>query len=309
VNLGSVAWWGLILLVVLTLVIKLPYDKWKISHKFMGAVFIFAVLHTFLMQGLISDVPYLFAYFTLLSLLAITAILYKTILFSFIIKHYYYQVEKVDRLTNKIMEITLEPQNKKLTFIPGQYCFFSFINSHFTREAHPFTLCSTPKSEKIQIVVKSLGDFTLNLYQTLEPLMLVSLEGPYGRFNYRLGHKNQVWISGGVGIAPFISWLKSMQDGNLQDQWNIDFYYCVNTRDEVIHYDEFKKLENQLHKFHTHVIAADEKGFLKAADIPHVYAKEIYICGPKEMRRSLLKQFRDLHIPKKQIHYEDFDFL
>lgn len=94
-----------------------------------------------------------------------------------------------------------------------------------------------------------------------------------------------------------------------RDQWSINFYYCVNTRDEIMHFDEFKKLEKQNHKFYMHLICADEEGFLKTTDIPDVQTKEIYIFGPKAIRRSLLKQFRDLHITKKQIHYEDFEFL
>src|SRR5690606_8733563 len=41
-NLGSWALWGIFLLMLVTLVIKIPYNKWKIAHKFLGVFFILA---------------------------------------------------------------------------------------------------------------------------------------------------------------------------------------------------------------------------------------------------------------------------
>ena len=45
VNLGAYAFWGLLLLMTLTLFVKIPYDKWKLSHKFLGLVLIIGTIH------------------------------------------------------------------------------------------------------------------------------------------------------------------------------------------------------------------------------------------------------------------------
>ena len=37
--------------------------------------------------------------------------------------------------------------------------------------------------------------------------------GPHGRFNHAKGTERQVWIAGGVGVAPFLSWLRAL-DGD-----------------------------------------------------------------------------------------------
>ncbi|CAN5534795.1 hypothetical protein BH11ACT8_BH11ACT8_01400 [soil metagenome] len=34
--------------------------------------------------------------------------------------------------------------------------------------------------------------------------------GPHGRFNHAKGTADQVWIAGGVGIAPFLSWMRAL---------------------------------------------------------------------------------------------------
>lgn len=308
VNLGSLTLWGLIVLMLLTLVIRLPYDKWKISHKLMGIFYILGALHAFFVRANIIDNLYLFFYFAILTCLAVIAYFYKTIFFDFVIKHYYYTIEKIEKLNEKVMEITLLPKDEPLKFIPGEYCFFKFFASDLTQEAHPFTMCSTDLNGRIQIIVKALGDFTKNLYLNLKPNAMVSLEGPYGRFYYKTSLKDQIWIGGGVGVAPFISWLRSIKYGTALKS-NIDFYYCVNKKNEIAHYEEFKIFESQNEKFHIHLVIVELDGFLKASDIPNIQDKEIYICGPKGMRAALLKEFKNLKIPNKYIHYEDFDFL
>lgn len=306
VNLGSYAWWGLILLMLLTLVIKIPYDKWKITHKFLGIFFILGVLHAFLLESNITTNVILLFYFSLISLLAIAAYVYKTILFDAIIKHYNYKVTKVSRLSDKIIEIIMLPEKEKLKFFPGQYYFFSFFNPLIKKETHPFTICSPPKDNKIHICVKTLGDFTKRLYEDIKPGIQVRLEGPYGRFDFTKGKNKQIWIAGGVGIAPFLSWARYLKNHE-QSNLIIDLYYCVNSRDEALFYDEFKSLCNKYKGFNLHLISADTEGFLNTEQID-VVDRDIFICGPKAMRKKLIHDFLKQNVSKKNIQYEDFVF-
>ncbi len=307
INIGSWALWGLILLMIFTIVIRIPYDKWKISHKFMGLFFILGVVHIYFLDLSMSTNPALVIYLSVLSVTGITAWVYKSVLFDFVVSKSRFRVVKIDRLSDKVIEIVLKPLNEALSFTLGQFYFFSFHAAGISRESHPYTICNMTNEGEITIMVKALGDYTKQLYQELETGTTALLEGPYGRFDYRHGKKNQVWIGGGVGIAPFISWANDLKRQN-KSGLNIDLYYCVNTEVEATHLHVFKDLEKQMESFKVHLIRADVEGFFKPGEIPRATEKDFFICGPREMRKALLTELTKQGVPKNSIHFEDFDF-
>jgi len=309
INLGSWAFLLFLLLILFTLVIKIPYDKWKWTHKLTGVVFFFSVLHIFLLDELIATNPPLAIYLGIFSVLGVIALLYKSVFYHWLADKKPYEVEKIDKLNDMVMKITLEPQGGQLSFTPGQFCFVSYRDPEISIEAHPFTICSQPIDKNITIIVKALGNYTKHLYRTLTVGTQAFIEGPYGRFNYQKHDQPQVWIAGGVGIAPFISWVESLNETEIPDDFDTDLYYCVNSLDEATHIEQFRMLENRLPGFTFHLSCTDRDGFLSAKEIDNIKKREIFICGPKEMRISLLKEFRELHIPDEVIHYEDFDFI
>ncbi len=66
----------------------------------------------------------------------------------------------------------------------------------------------------VRVTVKALGDYTSHLQELIQPGMPAVLGGPHGRFSHWRGTDRQLWIAGGVGVAPFISWLRGL-DGEL----------------------------------------------------------------------------------------------
>lgn len=309
IDLGSWALLVFLLIMLVTLVIKIPYDKWKITHKLTGIVFLLIIPHFFLLDKLVSANITLAIYLGFFSLLGVLSFLYKSVFFDWMTDRKSYSVKEVDRLNKKVMEVRLSPNNSQLQFIPGQFCFFSYRHPSISREAHPYTICSTTSEKDITIIVKALGDYTNHLYNTLEVGAKTLIEGPYGRFNYKTYPQPQLWIAGGVGIAPFISWSNALLKEPQSSNFETDLYYCVNSRKEAIYIEKFKELESKLPGFSLHLTCADREGFLSADEINDVKGREIFICGPKEMRQSLLKEFRALQIASKNIHFEDFDFI
>lgn len=309
IDLGSWALLGFLLLMLVTLVIKIPYDKWKLTHKLTGFIFLLFIAHFFLLDELVSANVPLAVYLGFFSVLGITSFLYKTVFFDWFADKKSFIVEKVERLNPKVMEITLKPKNERLTFTPGQFCFFSYEDSAISKEAHPFTIFSITEEKSISIIVKALGDYTNHLYQTLSPGVEALIEGPYGRFDFKKYSQPQLWIAGGVGIAPFISWANDLNKESLPSDFDADLYYCVNSREEAIHIEKFNELESKLPSFSFHLICADRDGFLSTKEINNLKGREIFICGPKEMRQSLLKEFKELQVPDHNIHFEDFDFI
>ena len=308
INLGSWALWGLSILLLLTIVIKLPYDKWKITHKFMGLFFILSIIHVFAINNFFDKNPPLAIYFIVISILALAAFLYKSIFYKWLVKKHLFQVLKIDKLNEKVLEITLQNNSTDFNFVPGQFCFFQFVHEDITMESHPFTICGTSVDGELSILVKSLGNYTDNLHTKLTLDTPVLVEGPYGCFNYKLGKEKQIWIAGGVGIAPFVSWCRDLE----KKYWSIlevDFYYCVNNETEAFHLQEFEKLAKQNPNFRLNLSCSDKTGYIKGSDIIDTKNKTIFICGPKPMRTALLKDFKALKVQKDNIIFEDFDFI
>ncbi|WP_029038449.1 ferredoxin reductase family protein [Salinimicrobium xinjiangense] len=307
IDLGSWALWGMLVLIIFTLVIKIPYDKWKISHKFMGFFFVLGVAH-FYFQGISFSVnPGLRIYLALLSVGGISAWLYKSVFFDLVKKKSRFLVTEVRRLNANIVEIELQPKSKAEDIIPGQFYFFTFLSEDLSAESHPFTICDETEDGRIKIMVKALGDYTNLLNKIIKPGIPALLEGPYGKFNFRTTKREQVWIGGGVGIAPFLGWANYLFN-NPNEYIRAKLYYCVKNVNSATHMEVFMNLEKRLPGFHVQVISEEQNGFFKAGDLPEIQKKEIFICGPKNMRKAILKQLNQLKVPKKQIHFEDFDF-
>jgi predicted ferric reductase len=247
-------------------------------------------------------------YIWTLSIVGISAWIYKSLLFDLVKKKFQYQVIAINRLSDKVMEIELCPQSNGLSFVPGQFCFFNFQAPNISNESHPYTIIRENENGNLFIIVKSLGDYTHLLYKNLQAGAVAFVEGPYGRFDYRKGTNNQTWIGGGVGIAPFIGWANDLLKHPQQDL-KVDLYYCVNHLSEATHTSVFDELHQAMPSFQVQVICKDVQGFVKMHTIKDIETTDLFICGPKEMRKALLVESNILPIKRKNIHYEDFDFV
>ena len=172
--------------------------------------------------------------------------------------------------------------------------------------SHPFTISEAPKKGEIQFTIKALGDHTRALFDTLKVGDEFAVSGPHGKFNYKTGVKNQIWIAGGIGITPF----RSFSQDNIPKDFSIDFFYAYNNEEEGAYADELQSLSCD--NLRLHLFNSKEKGFLSVEEIcKYVKTKEsidVYFCGPKPMRDNLRKQFENSNLNISNFHYEHFQF-
>ena len=134
---------------------------------------------------------------------------------------------------------------------------------------HPFTISSAPHEDVVRVTVKALGDYTSRLQELIEPGMPAVIGGPHGRFSHWKGTDRQVWIAGGVGVAPFLSWLRALDGHQLPHR--VDFFYSADG--EAPFADEIRAIADR------HEVAArasDRHGRRRA---PHARAR------PRRRRR------------------------
>lgn len=295
----------MIILMVLTFYIKLKYNKWKFSHKFMVFAFALAFLHSLFISSDISRDSFLRIYLLTLGIVGLAASFYQAFLSKWVNYHPVYNLKKVNILNSQVVGLELEPRGRRIKFYPGQFIFVRFLSGNIGSEAHPFSISSAVGEKNIQIIVKSLGDFTDKL-KNLQPGLAVSIEGPYGKFSHlNIFNKNQVWLAGGVGIAPFVSMARSLVDSD----YSIDLYYCVNKPEEAV---LLKELEEIAESKKIRVIPwySAEKGHINAKIISEFSSgldnKDILMCGPAPFMFGLKKQLLGLNIKRKNIHFENF---
>jgi len=305
VNFGIIALLGMITLLVMTFYIKMRYNYWKFSHKFMGAVFIIAVLHVFLVRGVASK-DYIFAgyydYTAVISFIGISCFLYTLLIKNAIWRASVYTIEKIKKRKNTY-EIILKPEKKQISYKSGQFIFVKFHNRELTKESHPFSVASS--ENKIRIIAKNLGDFTSNM-EKLKIGDKVAVEGAYGRFNFGK-KKEQIWIAGGIGITPFIGMAEDLKDRKA------DLYYSVKNEDEFIMLDELKDTEKKNKNFRIIQWVTSKQGHLSAEEIRkrsgEFEGKEFYLCGPAKMKEELKKELRKMGVNENSIFDEEFNFL
>ena len=172
----------------------------------------------------------------------------------------------------------------------------------------PFTIASAPKEEVLRVTVKALGDYTARLQELIEPGMPAVIGGPHGRFNHWKGTDQQIWIAGGVGVAPFLSWLRAL-DGQLPHP--VDFYYSADGTPPFA--DEIRTIADRHPSLHAHLIDTSVDGRLTTervlsaatatgANCPSSCAARKACCA------AFQTQLRLAGVPQRQIHREYFDW-
>ncbi len=313
VNFGIIALLGIILLVFLTLFSRMRYHRWKFTHEFFGLMFLFAVLHIFLVRGNASK-DFIFQgyyiYVIIVSIIGFGGFSYSLFIKNRLFKNAIYSISSIEN-NKSFFKIVLTPEHKPLEYKSGQFVFIRFYNEKLSKEAHPFSIASKSNSREIIIIVKKLGDFT-NRLEHLNIGDKVSIEGPYGRFNYKkFIDKEQIWIAGGIGITPFLGMVQDLEtEFNLKK--NIDMYYSVKEYGDFIGLNLLKGADFKIKKFRFIPWNSEKKGYLTLKDIYDVSGKlknkEFFLCGPPKFKNSIVKSLLNLGVSKNKIHEEIFDF-
>ncbi|HSM71444.1 MAG TPA: ferric reductase-like transmembrane domain-containing protein, partial [Anaerolineales bacterium] len=229
--LAVVAFIGIVSIALVSLSPRIPflnritggtYEGWKNLKKYIGIFFILGFIHSLTIPDPL-DAFIAINYVQIFFIIGAAAYLYTEVFGRFFKKYIPHTVEAVDHpnsiTTEVVLRLTGDPIKKQRA---GQFIFVRFPNSPTLNESHPFTISSAPDEDVLRLTIKASGDFTRALITDLKPGMDATIEGPYGMFDYTTAGNKQIWIAGGIGLTPFLSFVRDM-DGTLDH--DIDFYY------------------------------------------------------------------------------------
>lgn len=317
--LAVIAFTGIVSIVLISLAPRITYlnrltggtyEGWKNLKRYIGIFFITAFIHS-LTIGNPLHAFIAINWVQLFFIFGAVSYLYTEVFGRFFKKYVPYTVEAVKHPNASTTEVTLrakkEPIKKQRA---GQFLFVRFPSDRALNESHPFTISSAPREDVLRVTIKASGDFTRELFSRINAGMEAVVEGAYGMFDYKNGRTNQIWIAGGIGLTPFLSFIRDM-DGSLTQ--NIDFYYTVRHPEEALFVDEIQHGVNQNPCLRAFIRYSAKDGSLTIEEIAKnangkLSEHDIYLCGPLPMIQAFEKKFISLGVPESNIHYEEFNF-
>lgn len=317
--LAVIAATGIITLVLLSLAPRIPYlnritggtyEGWKNLKKYIGIFFIIAYIHALT----IGDPLHAFIainWVQVFFIVGAVSYLYTEVFGGLFKKFIPYTVAAVNHPNGSTTEVVLRAKKHPIQRQrAGQFLFVRFPGDRTLNESHPFTISSAPQEDVLRLTVKASGDFTRALFSTLRPGMDAVVEGAHGMFDYKTGGEKQVWIAGGIGLTPFLSFLRDM-DGNLSQ--DVDLYYTVRHKDEALFLEEIEAAAKKNPRLKPHIRFSATDGSLSIEEIVKnaggtVSGHHVYMCGPLAMVQAFEKKFLALGVSQKNIHYEEFNF-
>lgn len=275
--------------------VKIPYHWWKITHY--GLLIAWWLTFFHLMQNRKMPAVYQQLAEVLGVIGAICLALY---LIGWVLRKLRTRTYVVEEVTKSmgVTGIRAHPKGRGIRHRAGQFAFIK-ARKPGLREAHPFTISGgEDRDGVVQFNIKGLGDFTKRLHEDLAAGDTLKVEGAYGDFRYPDKDGRQAWIAAGIGITPFLSFVRSMPD-DLRGR--IDMTYLVRTPDEAVGLKEFEAAAARVDNFNFTLHASEEKGRwpgLKSdSDL-----KAVLFCGPPVLRDMLKKQFG------RRLRFEYFEF-
>ncbi len=206
---------------------------------------------------------------------------------------------------------------RPFVYAPGQFAFFSFHSPRISKEAHPFTLSSTPtRTGALQITVRRCGDWT-DRVGAVEEGDTVYIQGPFGRFTHLVETPGReiVMVAGGIGVTPMLSMLRYMKDA--EDSRPVTLIWSNRAEEYLFCRRELDEMQEKLTHF-TWIptftrrqasfghFARVDRSLLERLLADTARSAAVYVCGPPEMVREVCAAVRQLGFAAGSIKQEVF---
>ena len=283
------------------------YERWRALHRTTGLFVAAGFVHGVLDATPFDDAPVLRWSYVAVGAVGLGFYVYRELLARFFLSLHDYQVDDGPRDRRGPGRGRAAADRPGRDFVPGQFAMV-YLEAKDGWHRHPFTISSAPHEDVLRVTVKALGDYTSRLQELIEPGMPAVIGGPHGRFSHWRGTDRQVWIAGGVGVAPFLSWLRAL-DGHLPHR--VDFFYTA--AGEAPFAEEIREIADRHESLHAHLIDTPVEGRLTPERVLAVAGGDprelsVFMCGPRAMLRSFESQLRLAGVPSRRIHREHFDW-
>lgn len=306
-DMGEWAAWLMIILGIISLLRFIPYGWFRKLHKGFPVAFLLGAYHSVvllpegsvntLFGALVLSLSVVGSFIALFSLAGLVGRQSKFI----------GRISQVNITPSDVLDVHVTPDPDWPGHKAGQFALLTLDKSE---GAHPFTIVSAwHKDADLRFAIKPLGDYTRSLAGRLKAGMPVSVEGPYGSFDFGNEDSSQLWVAGGIGIAPFVARLEELAARG-GAKCKVHFFYCLRTLAETAFPEGLAELcRNAGVELHMHVDALD--GRLSSAKIGQFLSRNthVWFCGAADWARTLQADLQKHGgLQPGRFHREVFEF-
>ncbi|GAB5537275.1 MAG: ferredoxin reductase family protein [Rubricoccaceae bacterium] len=297
--------------------LKIDYEVWRVSHTLLGvAALVFAQVHVSL-AGLYVNTLWKQILWIVSSVALVGLVVDLRLIKPWRQQQRPWRVVGVRDEGGGTVDIDIEADGHDgLSFEPGQFAWIKVGDTPYTVEEHPYSFASSAEApNRLSFGVSALGDFSERL-QSIDEGTTVYLDGPHGAFSIdRAQAPGYVFIAGGVGITPMMSFLHTMADRG--DPRPVLLIYSENTEEDLAYSEEIEALQERLNLGTVFVLeepASDgdaEEGrvteeLLKRQLPTERFLRRFFVCGPPPMMAAVEEALLALDVPQSHIHLEKF---
>ncbi len=306
VGVAQPALWILLVLVAIALIKWIPYHIFALTHRLVPLIFLVLVFHAVILMKpayWTQPIGILMAAIFLVGVVSALMALFRLIGARRKVGATVTHTSYIADVRSLLVELEMAEGWKGHK--PGQ---FAFISSRKRWSKHPFTITSNwnPANRKISFIVKELGDATRDLYQKLQIGTALVVEGPYGYFNFEDDKPRQIWVSGGIGITPFVARMRHLSLSPVAK--SIDLFHSDAVRSE----EALAKMTNDAasSNVNLHLYITPENGRVTGAEIrkavPNWKSASVWFCGPTAFAAALKLDLMRHGMKSKDFHHELF---
>jgi predicted ferric reductase len=305
-SIGEWALYALIVLLVLALLRRFSYRRFYRSHRLLASVYLFLVFHSVVLMKFTDwGKPVGLVMLVLMTGGTVAAFisLFRRVGAG---RRVSGEIEGITRhMDNRVLKVAVRLSEPWPGHLAGQFAFLTFDRNE---GPHPFTISSTWKHDgRLGFLIKGIGDYTDTLAGRLKAGDSVTVEGPYGRFDFTGSEPRQIWIAGGIGIAPFIARMEALSEH--PDGIPVDLFYSTSSPDEG--FIAQVRLRAESAKVHLHVMVPARDGRLNAERIrsliPEWKAAAFWFCGPSAFGWTLRRDLTSEGLVAGHFHQELFE--
>ena len=282
------------------------YGLWRGFHRLTGVFLAFGFVHG-LMDATLFGSPLLRWSYVAVGGIGLAFYVYRELLARRLAQTHDYQVSSVAPIDDAAFEIWLRPLGDRFAFRPGQFALVN-LEARDGWHRHPFTIASAPQEREVRITVRALGDFTASIGELVAPGMPAVISSPQGHFDFTRGTEHQVWVAGGIGVAPMLSWLRSAKPGELPRR--VDFFYTA--RGPAPLADEVSHLAGHHDEMRLHLVDTATDPRLTAEHVlatVDVDSRQLsaFLCGPEPMVNALQRDLARAGVKPANVHREYYN--
>ena len=308
-DMGEWSAWLMIALGIVALLRFVPYGWFRKLHKGFPVAFLIGAFHSAVMVQ--KDLSGTMFGILMLIIAALGSVIAVHSLIGMIGRQHQHRgrVVSVSTSATGVIDLAIAPGADWPGHQPGQFALLTLDRGE---GAHPFSIVSDwQPGALLRFAIKPLGDYTRTLAARLQIGDAATVEGPYGRFDFGDASDPQVWVAGGIGVAPFMARLEALAAaGGAATPRHIHFFYSVSSTKEASFPAGLEAL-CQRAGVTLHLRIPSRDGRIEAGEIGQFveHARGVWFCGPAVWARSLRDALqRDFGLPRQQFHRELFEF-